>query len=141
MGKFWAIIVALLLLVPNGSGCSNLQQGGSKISEQAPLIKEIRFEDPAGKVISQKDGWYELGAKVKIVVVLAGDCQEVDMLIMPTGTAVYKEQRPLAMAMPENHTAEYVWDVPPYTMGYFQVIAFNGDVGRRSALYNVASGQ
>lgn len=110
-------------------------------SQQAPVIKEIRFEDLDGKAVKENANWFELGSKVKIVVVLEGDCQEVDLFITPTGSAVYKEQRLIEIVTPQHNIAEYIWDVPKDTMGHFNIIAYNCNVGRRSDLYCVVSGQ
>ncbi|KUO74707.1 MAG: hypothetical protein APF81_17895 [Desulfosporosinus sp. BRH_c37] len=57
---------------------------------QPPLIKDIKFETPDGKVINKNAGWFEVGEKVKIVISLEGDCQLVDLFITSTGSETYK---------------------------------------------------
>lgn len=104
---------------------------------EAPLIKDIKFETPDGKVIKPNQGWYELGSKVKIVITLEGNCTEVDLFITPTGSATYKLQKLIDSVYPENNIAEYTWDVPQGLLGHFNIIAYNGDIGRKSDYYNV----
>lgn len=47
-----------------------------------PLIRDGKVE------IKQNANWFELGPKVKIVVVLEGNCQEVDLFITPYGLII-----------------------------------------------------
>ncbi len=145
-------LVLILFALFSLLGCSN-QYSNSKnstddnvvykqmyeqlLKEQPPLIKAIRFETPDGNVINETSGWFELGTKVKIVIVLEGSCANVDLFVTPTGTETYTLQKMIGTVTPNNNIAEYIWDVPDGTMGHFNVIAYNGNVGRRSDLINV----
>ena len=133
------ILFALFSLV----GCSTNDSVDYKqmyeqlLQEQPPLIKDIIFETPDGKVINKNAGWFELGKKVKIVIVLEGSCTEVELFVTPTGTETYTLQKMIGMVTPNNNIAEYTWDVPDGTMGHFNIIAYNGNAGRRSESVNV----
>lgn len=142
--------IAIVILVLSLVGCnkinnsynaqSDYKQMYEKIfNDQPPKIKDIKFETPDGKVIQQSEGWYVIGNKVKVIITLEGNCQEVDLFTTPTGSEVYKEQKLIEFITPENNIAKYLWDVPKDTMGYLQIIAYNGNVGRRSDLINIIS--
>ena len=105
------------------------------LQDQPPLIKDIKFD---GKIIKLGD-WAEVGGKVKIVITLEGNCQEVDLFYTPVGSAIYKEIKLIEIVdvEPGQNAAEYIWDVPQDTNGFFKIIAYNKDVGRRSDEYNV----
>jgi hypothetical protein len=111
------------------------------LQNQPPIIKDIRFETTDGKVLQPdaESGWYIIGNKIKIVITLEGDCQEVDLFTTPAGSGVYKEQKLIEKVSPEKNVAEYTWDVSQDTMGYLQIIAYNKNVGRRSDLLNIIS--
>lgn len=142
-------VIALFMLV-NSAACSNpgiskqdstnyKQMYEETIKDQAPLIKDITFKTLDGKVIEEDDNWFCLDKQVKIIVTLEGDCQEVDLFVTPSGSATYQMQQLIDVISPKHNLAEYVWNVPDDTMGHFNLIAYNGDVGRRSDLYNVVS--
>ncbi|HVJ50665.1 hypothetical protein [Desulfitobacterium sp.] len=142
------IWIAILIVLVNLAGCSSpnivnndktdyKQLYEKSLQDQPPLIKDIKFD---GKIIKSGD-WAEVGEKVKIVITLEGDCREVDLFYTPVGSAVYKEQKLIEIVYvePGQNTAEYFWDVPQDTNGFFKIIAYNKDVGRRSDEYNVIS--
>lgn len=151
-----SILFVILLALCSLAGCSNQHNTlkgpandnvdykkmyNQLLQEQPPLIQEIRFETPDGKIIKENAGWFELGKKAKIVIVLKGICTQVDLFITPTGTQTYTMQKMIDTVSPNNNIAEYTWDVPDGTMGHFNIIAYNGNVGRRSELVNVIQGK
>ncbi|MFA5881119.1 MAG: hypothetical protein WC834_02895 [Eubacteriales bacterium] len=147
-----AFVVVILFVLISLVGCTN-QYNSLKSStndtvyykqiykqllqEQPPLIKDIRFETVDGKVIKENGGWFELGQKVKIVIVLEGSCTQVDFFVTPTGTQTYTLQKMIGTVTANNNIAEYTWDVPDGTMGHFDIIAYKDNVGRRSGLFNI----
>lgn len=144
------LCVLLVILSISFAGCSkaanpvNAETDYKKnyeklLSNQPPVIKEIKFETPDGKPIEPDGGWYMLGNKVKIIITLEGDCQEVDLFITPAGSCTYKDIKLIDMTIAKNNIAEYTWDVPQDTMGHLQVIAYNKNAGRRSETINVTA--
>ncbi len=67
------------------------------------------------------------------------DCQYVDLFVTPTGSGTYKEQQLIEEIDVIQNVAEYIWNVPDDTLGHFNIIAYNKNVGRKSDFYNVAS--
>lgn len=143
---FWSILILILWInvggcsiskVPNNDN-SNKNLYEKSLLDQPPIIKDIRFD---GKSINV-GSWAEAGEKVKISITLEGNCQEVYFYYTPTGSAVYKEQKLIEIVdiEPGKDIAEYTW-TPKDIHGFFQIIAFNKNVGRRSELYNVISKQ
>jgi hypothetical protein len=148
MKKIACIVIVILL--SNLVGCSKInnftntqinykQMYEKLLKDQPPKIKNIKFETPDGKIIRQTEGWYVIGNKVKIIITLEGDCQEVDLFTIPAGSDTYREQKIIDIIVPQNDVAEYSWNVPEDTMEYLQVIAYNKNVGRRSELFNIIS--
>jgi hypothetical protein len=143
---FWAILIFVLWINLAGCSISNVPNNNinyknlyeKSLIDQPPIIKDIRFD---GKSIDV-GSWVEVGEKVKVSITLEGDCQEAYLYYTPTGSAVYKEQKLLEIVdvEPGKDIAEYTW-TPNDIHGFFQIIAFNKNVGRRSELYNVTSKQ
>jgi len=109
------------------------------LADQAPTIKDITFMTMDGKAVNKNYNWFVLDKQVKIGITLDGNCGVIDMFYTPAGTETYKQQRLIEEISPKQNYAEYVWNVPDDTMGYFNIIAYNKDVGRRSDLYDVIS--
>ncbi len=143
-------LLVLLIILLNTIGCYSpsisikdnkeyKQLYEKSIQDQPPLIKDIQFD---GKTVNN-NGWCEVGEKVKIDITLEGNCSEVDLFYTPAGSAVYKEQKLIEKLDVESgqNTVEYIWDVPEDTMGFFNIIAFNKNLGRRSDLFNVISAE
>jgi hypothetical protein len=101
------------------------------LADQPPLVQKISFSDENGKPIESKDGWFSLGEKCKITIALKGHSTSVEMYITPTGTESYLQQK-LIDIVPASNTIEYIWNVPKSTMGYFWVVAYNKEVGRKT---------
>lgn len=102
------------------------------LEEQPPQIEHIRFQTIDGKVLNEVASWIILKNRVKILITFSGNCTEVELYIVPTGTETYKLQQLIDVIVPKNNIAEYIWDVPDSTMGYFWVVAYNKDVGRKT---------
>lgn len=150
--KIYMIIVIIILILSvnfvsyskvNNSNKAKInykQMYEKLLNDQPPKIMKIQFQTPDGKILKPDGGiWYRIGSKIKIIITLKGDCQEVDLFTTPTGSAVYKEQKLIEIVTPEKNIAEYTWNVPKDFMGFLQIIAFNKNVGRRSELINISS--
>lgn len=142
MKKVITLFVILLCL----SGCSSSGISSNNeinykhlyeqsLQDQPPLIKEIYFD---GKVLNEAEAC-EVRNTAKIMITLEGNCDEVDLFYTPAGSDVYKEQKLIEIVDPNNNIAEYTWNVPENIMGYFNIVAYNKNVGRRSEFYNVIS--
>ncbi len=142
------LLIIILFMLISGTACSNTsipeqdnidyqQMYEAVMKDQAPLIKDITFKTIDGKVIEEEANWFTLEKQVRIIVTLEGDCQQIELFVTPTGTETYKLQKLIDEVTPNQNVAEYIWEVPDYTMGHFNIIAYNRDVGRRSDYYNV----
>ncbi len=149
-----ALWIIILIMALNITGCSvpNNKTDSKSVDEpndksmyenistdQAPVINDIKFMTLDGKVINSDAGWFILDKQVKIGITLEGNCQMVDLLYTPAGSATLKLQQVIEEVDTKNNYAEYIWNVPDDTWGHFSFIAYNGNVGRRSDYYNVRS--
>ncbi len=143
-------ILITLTTLTTFTACSN--QNNSKIEntdykkmyedvlkDQAPIIKDITFKTMDGKPIKKNAKWYMLDKQVKITITLEGNCQYVDLFVTPAGTETSKMQKLIEEVDTNKNVAEYIWNVPDDTLGHFNIIAYNKNVGRKSDFYNVAS--
>lgn len=145
-------MMCIIFLLIGICGCSytqNSQSNESKdkidykrmyeelLREQPPEIEKIEFLTLDGQVLNENNNWIQLEDKVKIRIILNGACTDVKLYIAPTGTETFKLQKAIDIVYPEDGVAEYIWDVPEGTLGHFWVVAYNNELGRKSALINV----
>ncbi len=139
-----------LLLLISLTGCSNSvnspnsninykQMYEELLKNQAPIIKDVAFKTMDGKAIEKNANWYMLDKQVKIIIIFEGDCQTVDLFVSPSGSESYKMQRLIEEVSTTQNVVEYVWNVPDDTQGHFNIIAYNGNAGRKSDYYNIVS--
>lgn len=107
---------------------------------QPPEIIEVSFTNILDEDLL-KDGWFTVGEdnKAKINIKVKGNCTSVDMFITPTGTETYVLQKMVDSLIggPGENQFEYIWNVPEGTIGHFWIIAYNGDIGRKSKSFNI----
>lgn len=145
------VCLILLIITINLTACSNAavtnedknadykQKYQELLENQAPFIKDITFKTMDGKTIKEEANWYTLDKQVKIIITLTGNCSNVELFKVPSGSETYKQQQ-LIEAIPVNqNVAEFVWNVPNDIHDHFFIIAYNKDVGRKSEFYNVVS--
>lgn len=121
----------------HGRRCGYATFNEELLKDQVPPIKDIMFKTTDGKTIEADAGWYILDKQVKIIMTFESDCQTADLFVTPSGTETYKMQQLIETVNVNQNVAEYVWNVPDDTHGYFNIIAYNKNVGRKSDYYNV----
>lgn len=142
-------LVALLLLgcsrsIPSEAGLEQelvecKKQCAQLAEAQPPVIESLRLLGPDNEPLQKKDGWIHLEHRTRVVAKVGTKATKVDFYVAPTGTDWYMQQKLIGSVYPDASTAELEWSVPPRFTGRLWIIAYNGNIGRRSEDLQVMS--
>ncbi|MBC7075588.1 MAG: hypothetical protein H5T98_05880 [Syntrophomonadaceae bacterium] len=150
MKNKWMVIIATIVLLGVITSMAlagnpirlivNGQKYESLLKEQPPTIESIEFYDENNKPIKANAGWFELGDYCNVKVKLNGTITAVEFYVTPTGTETYNLKK-FVGAVPSSgtNTVNFKWEVPENLLGYFEVVAYNGPLGRKSSPLKIIS--
>lgn len=102
-----------------------------------PIIEKFTPLNQAGNAIEPQNGWYNLLNKTTVRVQLKGAATKVDIYAAPTGTDSYMLQQLAATSYVENSVTDLTLSLPESFIGRIWVVAYNGDVARKSKDINI----
>lgn len=107
--------------------CLPIGGGGLRL----PEVLSIRFLDPNGNKLPVAGGFVQLAPQTTVRVTFAQEVSHVFFFLTPTGTDAFLATSLIGIVV-NGRVVDFVWMVPPATLGRLFVIGCDGTACRQS---------